>query len=142
MMLGSMYAGIAFSNAILGAVHAMAHSLGGLMDLPHGQCNAILLDHVINYNFDSEPERYTDIGVALGAHIEPSFTQEEKQKAVIEAIRDLKRMAGTTATLGSLGVQLKDLDRLAQFAMNDACMVTNPKTSTVEEIRAVFENAL
>jgi alcohol dehydrogenase class IV len=61
MMLGSMYAGLAFSNAILGAVHAMAHSLGGLMDLPHGQCNALLLDHVIAYNFDAAPDRYADI---------------------------------------------------------------------------------
>ena len=142
MMLGSMYAGLAFSNAILGAVHAMAHSLGGLMDLPHGQCNAILLDHVIKYNFDSEPERYTDIGVALGARVEPGFSHEQRKEAVLEAVRALKRSVGATSGLASLGVKQEDLDRLAQFAMNDPCMVTNPKTSTVEEIRAVFENAL
>ena len=52
IMLGSMKAGLAFSNAILGAVHAMAHSLGGYLDLPHGECNAMLLEHVINYNLN------------------------------------------------------------------------------------------
>merc|ERR1711916_201355 len=65
MMLGSLYAGLAFSNASLGAVHAMAHSLGGLKDLPHGLCNTILLDKVINYNFDSASDRYRKIADLL-----------------------------------------------------------------------------
>ncbi len=51
MTLASLQAGLAFSNASLGAVHAMAHSLGGLLDLPHGECNALLLDHVVNFNY-------------------------------------------------------------------------------------------
>jgi len=142
MMLGSMYAGLAFSNAILGAVHAMAHSLGGLLDLPHGQCNAILLDHVIDYNFASEPERYTDIGLALGASIPPGAGLEEKRGLVLAQVRALKTAVGSTATLASLGVKLADLDRLAEFAMKDPCMVTNPKAPTALDIRAVFEHAL
>ncbi|MDQ7834181.1 MAG: alcohol dehydrogenase-like regulatory protein ErcA [Humidesulfovibrio sp.] len=142
MMLGSMYAGIAFSNAILGAVHAMAHSLGGLLDLPHGQCNAILLDYVIEYNFSSAPERYTDIGVALGANIPAGAPMEEARGLVLAQVRALKAAVGATATLGSIGVQLDDLDRLSEFAMNDPCMVTNPKAPTASDIRAVFKNAL
>ena len=58
MMFASMEAGLAFSNASLGAVHALAHSLGGLLDMPHGECNAVLLNHVIEYNFKSAPDRY------------------------------------------------------------------------------------
>ncbi|MHC1701763.1 MAG: alcohol dehydrogenase-like regulatory protein ErcA [Humidesulfovibrio sp.] len=142
MMLGSMYAGLAFSNAILGAVHAMAHSLGGLLDLPHGQCNAILLDHVIDYNFAAAPERYTDIGVALGASIPPGADLEEKRSLVLAQVRALKAAVGSTATLASLGVTLADLERLSEFAMNDPCMVTNPKAPTALDIRAVFEHAL
>jgi alcohol dehydrogenase len=142
MMLGSMYAGLAFSNAILGAVHAMAHSLGGLLDLPHGQCNAILLDHVIDYNFASAPERYTDIGVALGASISPGASLEEKRRQVLAQVRALKAAVGATATLASLGVKPSDLERLSEFAMNDPCMVTNPKAPTALDIRAVFEHAL
>jgi alcohol dehydrogenase class IV len=142
MMLGSMYAGLAFSNAILGAVHAMAHSLGGLMDLPHGQCNAMLLDHVIAYNYDSAPDRYEDIAVALGAQFPPSAGQDEKREALLGKIRELKKTVGVTSGLGSLGVRPEDLDGLTAFAMHDPCMVTNPKSPTAEEIRAVFHNAL
>jgi len=142
MMLGSMYAGLAFSNAILGAVHAMAHSLGGLMDLPHGQCNAMLLDHVIEYNFDAAPLRYTDIAVAMGARLSPTATMEEKRSAVLSQVRALKAAVGITEGLASLGVRPEHLDGLTTFAMHDPCMVTNPKTPTAGQIRAVFEHAL
>lgn len=142
MMLGSMYAGLAFSNAILGAVHAMAHSLGGLMDLPHGQCNAMLLDHVIAYNFDSAPDRYADIAQAMGARLSPSASHDDKLQAVLAQVRALKAAVGTTEGLASLGVTLAHLDGLTAFAMNDPCMVTNPKAPTAGDIRAVYQNAL
>jgi len=60
MMLGSLEAGLAFSNASLGAVHAMSHSLGGLLDLPHGLCNAMLLDGVVDFNDGRAEQRYRD----------------------------------------------------------------------------------
>jgi len=142
MMLGSMYAGLAFSNAILGAVHAMAHSLGGLMDLPHGQCNALLLDHVINYNFDAVPDRYADIARAMGAQLSPNASFEEKRQAVLNQVRSLKTAVGVTGGLGALGVTPEHLDGLVGFALNDPCMVTNPKPLTAQDIRAVYQNAL
>ncbi|MBI5520765.1 MAG: iron-containing alcohol dehydrogenase [Desulfovibrio sp.] len=142
MMLGSMYAGLAFSNAILGAVHAMAHSLGGLMDLPHGQCNAMLLDHVIAYNFDAAPERYADIAEAMGARLSPGATDADKREAVLAQVRALKQAVGATAGLASLGVTEADIGGLAAFAMHDPCMVTNPKPPTEGDIEAVYRNAL
>ncbi len=142
MMLGSMYAGLAFSNAILGAVHAMAHSLGGLLDLPHGQCNAILLDHVIDYNFDAAPDRYADIARAMGAPLSLAASDQDKRNAVLDKVRALKRAVGITTGLGSLGVTQAHLDGLVDFALHDPCMVTNPKLPTCEGIRAVFEHAL
>jgi len=142
MMLGSMYAGLAFSNAILGAVHAMAHSLGGLMDLPHGLCNAMLLDHVIEYNFDAAPQRYADIAEAMGARLSPAASMEEQRVAVLNQVRALKAAVGITEGLASLGVRLEHLDGLTTFAMHDPCMVTNPKAPTAGQIRAVFEHAL
>lgn len=66
MLLGSLQAGLAFSNASLGAVHAMAH-LGGFLDLPHGACNALLLDHVIRFNVNDATERYRQIGHMMGS---------------------------------------------------------------------------
>ena len=57
-MMGSLLAGIAFSNASLGLVHGMAHSLGGALDLAHGDCNSILLEHVVKFNYDAAEEKY------------------------------------------------------------------------------------
>ncbi len=70
MMLSSLNAGLAFSNASLGLIHAMAHSLGGFLDLPHGECNALLLDHVVEFNFEAEIQKYRQIGKALGLELE------------------------------------------------------------------------
>jgi alcohol dehydrogenase class IV len=78
MMLGSMDAGLAFSNASLGAVHAMAHSLGGFLDLPHGECNALLLEHVIDFNFDAAIERYVSIGRVMGLEVDERHEQSRK----------------------------------------------------------------
>ena len=66
MMLGSLLAGLAFSNASLGLAHAMAHSLGGLLEQPHGMCNALLLSHVVGFNYPAVPERYDNIARAMG----------------------------------------------------------------------------
>ncbi|MBG0778100.1 MAG: iron-containing alcohol dehydrogenase [Desulfovibrionaceae bacterium] len=142
MMLGSMYAGLAFSNAILGAVHAMAHSLGGLLDLPHGLCNAILLDHVIDYNFEAEPARYGELALALDPTLTPGDAPEAKRDAALRAVRGLKRAVGVTATLGELGVTEADLDGLARNALNDPCMTTNPRAPSLEDVKAIYAKAL
>ncbi|MEF3695856.1 alcohol dehydrogenase-like regulatory protein ErcA [Desulfolutivibrio sp.] len=141
MMFASLYAGLAFSNAILGAVHAMAHSLGGFLDLPHGQCNAILLDHVAAYNYSSAPKRYTDIAKILGAHIEPDMAEDEKKQAMVTALRDLKKAADVDQTLSDLGVRPGELAELSAKAINDPCMITNPRQPTVEDIRSLYEAA-
>ena len=67
MMLASLESGLAFSNASLGAAHAMAHSLGGLLDLPHGQCNAMLLDGEVDFNYGQAEQRYRDTATAMAS---------------------------------------------------------------------------
>lgn len=141
MMLASTYAGLAFSNAILGAVHAMAHSLGGLLDLPHGLCNAILLDHVCAYNFDAVPEKYRLLGNALGASIAQDAPMDEIRDSSLHALRQLKQAAGITENLCELGMTPKDLPLLAQNAMADACMLTNPKQPSSSEVMGIYEKA-
>jgi alcohol dehydrogenase class IV len=141
MMLGSMYAGLAFSNAILGAVHAMSHSLGGLSDLPHGLCNAILLDHVIASNYRHVGERYVTVARAMGAEISDDSPDEEKERAVLQAVRDLKKDAGVTTTLSDLGIRKEDLKVLAELASCDPCMHTNPCEMGAEELQAIYEQA-
>jgi len=141
MMLASTYAGLAFSNAILGAVHAMAHSLGGLLDLPHGLCNAILLDHVVDYNFDAVPDKYRQLGNALGASIPANAPIDEIRGGVLETIRDLKQAANVHDNLCKMGMSMDDLPLLARNALADACMLTNPKQPSSDEVMAIYEEA-
>ena len=141
-MLGSLYAGLAFSNASLGAVHAMAHSLGGLSDLPHGECNALLLEHVIAYNFEACPDRYATIGKIMGVDFGGNAGPEEKKRLIIAAVASLRERLGVTETLGDLGVTGKDIPALAKNAMHDPCMATNPRTPTQADIERIYSDAL
>jgi len=141
MLHASLLAGLAFTNAILGAVHAMAHSLGGFLDLPHGQCNAILLDHVVRRNFAAAPARYRRIAQALGADL--STTPEDQGAAVLlQALRDLKTTVGVTQTLSDLGVASSDIPALTDMALRDPCLTTNPATLSRADIEQLFTEAL
>jgi alcohol dehydrogenase len=140
MTLASLQAGLAFSNASLGAVHAMAHSLGGLLDLPHGECNALLLDHVINYNFAAAPGRYGKIGEAMGLD---SRQQEERiKKNILAEVDRLRKEVGIDLTLGQRGATRADIPLLARNALKDPCMVTNPRTPNLRDIEGIYEEAL
>jgi alcohol dehydrogenase class IV len=140
-MLASLYAGLAFSNASLGAVHAMAHSLGGFLDLPHGECNALLLDSVIEYNYASARKRYADIGEAMGISLS-AVKEEERCITICREIRRLRTSLGITETLGTLGVTGEAIPVLADHAMKDACMATNPRNPTRQEIEKLYESSL
>lgn len=140
MMLGSLHAGLAFSNASLGALHAMAHSLGGLLDLPHGHCNAILLPLVMEYNFDEVPERYTCIGEAMGLH-QHGMTLAQAKLAILDKATRIQQAAGVRETLGGMGISRSDIPRLVENAMLDACMVTNPRTPCRKDIEELYEKA-
>ncbi len=141
LMLGSLQAGLAFSNASLGAVHAMAHSLGGLLDLPHGECNAILLGHVISYNFQEAQERFVKIGEALGIK-NTNLTSVEMKRAIIEEINSLREVVGIHKNLGDHGTTVASIPELAQNALNDPCMVTNPRVPDRRDIEVIYEEAL
>lgn len=137
VMLASLQAGLAFSNASLGAVHAMAHSLGGYKDLPHGECNALLLPHVIRYNYEAASNRYDAIGSALGAS--PSG---DGKKIVAEAVADLARRCGIDGGLSRRGVTMSDVSRLAEKAILDPCNATNPRKPSQKDLETVFSESL
>lgn len=141
ILLSCSYAGLAFSNASLGLIHAMAHSLGGFLDLPHGECNAILLDHVMEFNFESEIRKYRQIGKALGLKME-ELNDEEAKETLIGGIRDLKTQVNINHSLKDVGVKLEDIPELASKAMNDACIITNPRRPTQSDVEEIFINAL
>ncbi len=140
-MLGSLFAGLAFSNASLGAVHAMAHSLGGLSDLPHGECNALLLEYVMEFNYDSCPGRYETVGRSLGVETE-GLDRNEKKRRTLAAVAAMREELGITTRLGDLGVTKADLPKLAATAIRDPCLATNPRRATVHDIVQIYEKAL
>lgn len=141
MMQASLEAGLAFSNASLGAVHAMAHSLGGYLDLPHGECNAILLDHVMAFNFPEAGERYVRIGEAMQLDLR-GRTLKNKRAAILAEIVRLKKAAGITHSLSDHGASRSDVPHLARKAIQDPCMVTNPMRVNQRDIEVIYEEAL
>jgi alcohol dehydrogenase class IV len=142
VMQGSLHAGLAFSNASLGAVHAGAHSLGGWLDLPHGECNALLLPHVIGFNFAAAPERYRRIAELLSDEPVPAGGGREAAAAVVARVDSLRVAAGVRGSLGERGVRRDDVAALAENALRDACMVTNPRRPNLRDVEVIYEEAL
>jgi alcohol dehydrogenase len=141
MAYAQYLAGMAFNNASLGHVHAMAHQLGGFYDLPHGVCNAILLPHVSRFNLIAKMERFVDIAKAMGEPVDGLSIRAAAEKA-LEAIQTLSADVGIPAGLKELGVREEDLPTMAENAQADACGLTNPRCPTLEDVIQIYKNAL
>ncbi|MBO3388489.1 L-threonine dehydrogenase [Clostridium perfringens] len=141
MAYAEYLAGMAFNNASLGYVHAMAHQLGGFYNLPHGVCNAILLPHVQEYNKSTSASRLAKIAKIMGGNIE-GLTDEQGADLCIDMIKSLSQTIGIPEGLGVLGVKESDFETLATNALNDACSLTNPRKGNLEEVIAIFKKAM
>jgi alcohol dehydrogenase len=141
MAYAQFLAGMAFNNASLGYVHAMAHQLGGFYDLPHGVCNAILLPHVQEYNSKVVPHRFVEIAKAMGENVD-NISSEEAAIKVIDSIKKLSEEIGIPSGLKELDAKEEDLTVLSENALKDACGFTNPKQASLEEIIEVYKNAM
>ena len=140
MTYGSLMAGMAFSNAGLGYVHAMAHQLGGFFDIPHGVANAILLPAVAKYNMVSNLKRFAEIAVAMGENIDGLSDREAACKA-IDAMAQLTKDVGIPSGLRELNVEKSSFDKMAEFALKDGNAGCNPIQGTKEDIIKLFEDA-
>ena len=140
MAYAQYLAGIAFNNASLGYVHAMAHQLGGFYNLPHGVCNAILLPYVEEFNMIGNLNRFRDIANAMGENIEGLSTTEAARKA-ISAIIQLSNQVEIPSNLKDLGVKPEDFEIMAENAMKDACAATNPRKPTKKQIVGIYKLA-
>lgn len=140
IMLASLDAGMALSNAGLGIVHAMAHSLGGLLDLPHGMCTSMLLEVGIVYNFPAVPERFMAIAEAMRLPVH-AVDSRYVLSALCAEIDRMRQVAGIRQGLQQAGIQAQDFSVLARHAMQDACLATNPRWPTLEEIESLYEQA-
>ena len=141
MAYAEYLAGMAFNNASLGHVHAMAHQLGGFYDLPHGVCNAILLPHVQQFNMIAKMSRFADIARAMGEPVD-GLSEREAAKRALEAIRALSADVGIPSGLKELGVKEEDLPTMAENAQKDACGFTNPRCPKLVDVIEIYRSAL
>ncbi len=141
MAQASLEAGLAFSNAILGATHAMSHQVGGLYDLPHGVVNGVLLPHIIRFNADVVPERFAMLADAMGLRVE-GVPDREAAEMLAQYVQELSASVGAPRRLGALGVTAADIDRMSLTATRDACLATNPRPAAKEDIAGIFRESL
>ncbi|MBU3113183.1 iron-containing alcohol dehydrogenase [Clostridium lacusfryxellense] len=130
--------GIAFSNAGLGNVHAMAHQLGGLYDLPHGVCNAMLLSIVQEENAKGVPAKFRPIAEVIGMDI-ACKSDQECVNFVINKIKSLSEEVGIPKSLKDIGVDSPNYELLAENAMKDACAGANPVFFSKEKLIELFK---
>ncbi|WP_108652085.1 L-threonine dehydrogenase [Dongshaea marina] len=141
MAYAEFLAGMAFNNAGLGYVHALAHQLGGIYDLPHGVCNAILLPHVQQFNLQVSASRLSKIAQLMGIDTQ-GMSEQQGADAALEAIRQLGREIGIPVGLKELGVRSDDLSRLADNALNDVCGLTNPRQASHQQLVNIYQSAM
>lgn len=140
MAYASLLAGMAFNNANLGYVHAMAHQLGGLYDMPHGVANAMLLPHVERYNLISNPQKFADIAEFMGENISGLSVMEAAEKA-IDAMFRLSKDVGIPASLKEMGVKEEDFEYMAKMALKDGNAFSNPRKGNEKDIVNIFKAA-
>jgi alcohol dehydrogenase class IV len=140
MAMASLQAGLAFSNAILGAVHAMSHAVGGKYPVLHGDINSILLPYVMEYNLLATPKKFADIATFLGIDIRGLSYMEAGKKA-IEYVKQLSMEIDAPQRLSDIGLEKDEIPHMSLIALHDACMITNPRDVTVEDIEEIFRRA-
>jgi len=137
-------AGMAFSNAGLGMVHAMAHSLGGHYNLPHGVCNAILLPYVLEFNGTAQEVKNRFPAIAKAFHLPgcESMTFDQALKESIKAVRVLSANVGIPHSLSELNkIDPSHFGDLADLALKDACMRENQIQPSRMQVIEVYQNA-
>jgi len=141
IMLASLYAGLAFSNASLGCVHSLAHSLGGYLDLPHGECNAILLPHVVDFNFNSASDRYKNIAKIFDLSIS-GLSELQIKNSLIDHLKKFNQSLGIYSNLSNKHVKSDDILILSGKAIKDPCNATNPKPPTKRDLEVIYSEAM
>ena len=141
MLLGACFAGQAFANAPVAAVHALAYPLGGHYHIPHGLSNSLVLPSVLEFNTSHACELYAELAeIVVGAPLQGSA--EAKTAAMIQALRDLIDELALPATLQAAGVDEDKLEMLAEDAMlQQRLLVNNPRDVAYEDALAIYRAA-
>jgi alcohol dehydrogenase class IV len=142
MLLGSMLAGMAFANAPVAAVHALAYPIGAIFHVPHGLSNALVLLGVMRFNLSHAETLYSELAPIL----DPATANMPPAAAAARFVQDLEaicRDCGVPATLAEVGISENDLPRLAEDAMKQTrLLVNNPREVTYQDAYAIYSEAL
>jgi alcohol dehydrogenase class IV len=143
LLIAATMAGMAFTNVGVGAVHAIAHSVGAVYGIHHGLSNAIILPYVMEYNLESSPERFASLARALGIFDKDS-TDEDLGRAAINRIKELKQAVGIPEDFSELieNADEDSIDHLTEMAMNDVSLPFNPRNTETEDMRDLIRAVL
>lgn len=141
MLLGSMLAGVAFSNAPVAAVHALAYPLGGIFHIPHGHSNALVLPHVLAFNLPFAETLYSEIAPLIFPELKGKSTSQ-KTTGMIDGFARLCGELGLEDRLSQMGIQECDLQMLATDAMKQTrLLVNNPREVSDDAALAIYRAA-
>ncbi|EKQ51809.1 MULTISPECIES: NADPH-dependent butanol dehydrogenase [unclassified Clostridium] len=133
-------AGMAFSNALLGITHSMAHKTGAVFHIPHGCANAIYLPYVIDFNKKAASDRYAKIAKSLGLD---GQTNDELIDSLTSLIQEFNKKMSIPLTLKEYGIDEEEfkakVDLIAERAVGDACTGSNPRQINKDEMKKIFE---
>lgn len=137
MLMGSLLAGLAFNNTRLGNCHAMSHPLSAVYHVPHGVANAVLISHVMEFNYLAAPQLFADIAEAMGENVE-GLSLIDKAKKSVNTVRQLVEDIGIPTNLKSYNVQEEKIDFMAKDAMLSGNILVNPRMTSIEDIKELY----
>ncbi len=146
MANASLMAGVAFSNSMVGIIHAIGHALGGVSRVPHGEAMAILMPYCMEYNLDKLEDLYAELLLPLaGEEVYVNTPKEERAKMTIETIRnmqkELNKLTGLPLSLSEKQVKKEDFKKIAETAINDGALIVNPKNADANDILEILNKA-
>lgn len=141
MALASTMAGMAFSQSRLGNAHAMAHPLGGHFGIAHGIANALLLPYIMEFNMTAAPEQFKEMAEAMGVARSDDSSIEAGKKAV-DTVKELQTCLDIPTKLSQVGVTESLIPCMAEDAMLSGNVKANPRETTLEDIIAIYKQAL
>ena len=140
MITGSLFAGIAFSWARLGDVHAMSHPVSAYFDVPHGVANAILLPTIVEYNALADRGKYLKLFNYIS--LTPASEVEFEPFMLVDLLTELNEQLGIPGSLGEVGVTADKFDAMADDAMKSGNIAVNPRSTTKKDVLSLYEKAL
>ena len=142
MLLGSMLAGMAFANAPVAAVHALAYPIGAIFHVPHGLSNALVLDQVLQFNMPTAAKLYAELAPLVDPACAGKSTAEQAQ-CFVTAMSAISRDCAVPASLAAVGIRAEHLSKLAEDAMKQTRLLgNNPREMTYEHALAIYTQAL